>query len=184
MTQTIPAPLRAYLETATVALAIASVEGDTPLLFVNDRFTRLTGYAPEEIVGRNCRMIQGDAPNLQARALLRGFLADPAQANVRTPIINFRRDGTPFVNLLYMSRLRAISGAERFFFASQFDISRSHPDLLAEYDTALGGALTRMTPVLKETGIVLEGSLIAIANTAAAIAQARVMLADLDGTAS
>ncbi len=80
------------------------------------------------------------------------------------------------------SKLRALSGEVRFLFASQFDVSRSQPELLAAYDAELSRTLSRLRPSLAESGIVLEGSLKAIANTVATVAQAKLTLADLDGT--
>lgn len=182
VTAPIPAQLSDYFERSHIALALAAATDDNPLLLVNGPFRALTGYRDQDVIGRNCRMLQGDAPNVEPRARLREFLAEDREGNVRTPIINFRKDGSPFVNLLYMSKLRALGGAVRYVFASQFDVSRSQPDLLADYDRTLGQTLRQLTPVLEESGIVLEGSLMTIANTAATVAQAKLTLADLDAT--
>lgn len=176
----LPAALVDYLSNSRVALAIATADDDNHLLMVNEPFCTLTGYAPEDVVGRNCRMLQREAPNDEPRARLREFLANPRQENVRTPIVNFRKDGTPFVNLLYMSRLRSIDGSETFIFASQFDVSRSQPDLLRDYDEQLAQTLGRLAPIAGEAGIVVEGTLMTIANSAATVAQAKMMLAGLD----
>nr|WP_269769653.1 PAS domain-containing protein [Sphingomonas sp. MA1305] len=169
-----------YFARSHIALALAAATDDNPLLLVNAPFRALTGYRDEDVIGRNCRMLQGDAPNVEPRAVLREFLADDREGNVRTPIINFRKDGSPFVNLLFMSKLRALDRTVRYVFASQFDISRSQPDMLAEYDDQLARTLGQLRPVLAESGIVLEGSLVTIANTAATVAQAKLTLADLD----
>jgi PAS domain S-box-containing protein len=179
-TQTIPAELTTFFEGSHIALALAAATGDNVLLLVNERFHRLTGYTGAEIIGHNCRLLQRDAENREARAKIHTFLTSARQDSVRTPILNFRKDGTPFVNLLYMSKLKALSGEVRFLFASQFDVSRSQPELLSAYDAELGRALTRLTPTLAESGLVIEGSLMTIANTVATVAQAKLTLADLD----
>lgn len=179
-TQDIPGELLQYFEASNIALALADVSDDNPLLLVNQRFRTLTGYTDEEVIGRNCRLLQRDAENRQARAKIRSFLEGGRQASVRTPIVNFRKDGEPFVNLLYMSKLTALSGEVRFLFASQFDVSRSQPELLSAYDAELGKTLSRLGPTLAESGIVIEGSLMTIANTVATVAQAKLTLADLD----
>lgn len=176
----IPNHLSDYFARSHIALALAAATDDNPLLMVNAPFRALTGYRDEDVIGRNCRMLQGDAPNVEPRAVLREFLADDREGNVRTPIINFRKDGSPFVNLLFMSKLRALDRTVRYVFASQFDISRSQPDMLADYDDQLARTLGQLRPVLAESGIVLEGSLVTIANTAATVAQAKLTLADLD----
>ncbi len=176
----IPTPLTAYCTNSPVALAIAEAGGDQPLLLVNPRFTALTGYAAETIVGRNCRLLQRDADNSEARGRIRRFLADPAIPNVRTTLVNFRADDTPFINLLYMSKLRQPGRGPDLVFASQFDISRSQPELLAQYDAALATTLQRMSPILAESGMIVDGSLVTIANSAATIAQAKMLLASLN----
>ncbi|VXC29189.1 PAS domain-containing protein [Sphingomonas sp. 8AM] len=180
MTPELPPALREYLRLSRVALAIATADDDNHLLAVSDRFSALTGYAPEDVVGRNCRMLQRSAANEEPRSRLREFLGNPRQENVRTSIVNFRKDGTPFVNLLYMSRLRALDGTARYIFASQFDVSRSQPDLLSDYDDELGRTLGRLTPIAGDAGIVVEGTLLTIANSAATVAQAKMMLASLE----
>ncbi len=177
----IPPQLETYFERASVAIALAACGDDNPLLRVNRAFEELTGYTAADVVGRNCRMLQRDADNAEARERIRIFLASDAQEAVRTPIVNFRKDGRPFVNLLYMSKLRAQSGRCEFIFASQFDISRSQPEILAAYDAALARTLADLKPKLADTGIVVEGTLLTIANTAATVAQAKLRLAELDG---
>ena len=179
----IPGHLADYLNQSPIALALADAGNDNPLIFINHGFRELTGYTSEQVVGQNCRMLQHDADNSEARERIREFLASERQINVRTTLINFRSDGSPFVNLLYMSKLRQLDGRIAFIFASQFDVSRSQPERLAAYDAELGRTIGRLTPILAESGMVLEGSLTAIANTAATIAQAKLTLSDLDRAA-
>ncbi|PZQ50303.1 MAG: histidine kinase [Novosphingobium pentaromativorans] len=177
---TLPEELLTFFENSPVALALGDPAGDNELIMVNGRFSELTGYGQMDLAGRNCRVLQGKAQDHEARACLRAFLKDDAAASVRTPILNFRKDGKPFVNLLYMSRLRTLSGRTRYIFASQFDVSRAKPDRLRAYDAELGQTLTRLSPVAAESGIIVEGTLTTIANSATAIAQAKLTLANLD----
>ncbi|WP_311271194.1 PAS domain-containing protein [Sphingobium sp. WCS2017Hpa-17] len=176
----LPVELRDYFDSSPVALSLGEASSDHALLLTNRRFRDLTGYTTSEIVGRNCRFLQGESRNDEAREKIHAFLAEDRIANVRTPIVNFRKDGRPFVNLLYMSKLRAQSGDVRYIFASQFDVSRTQADLLQNYDADLGQTLDRISPVLAESGIVVEGSLMTIANSAATIAQAKLTLTELD----
>jgi len=178
--QNIPAELVQYFEASHIALALAAATDDNPLMLVNEPFRRLTGYDDEDVIGRNCRLLQRDADNREAREKIRAFLDSGRHASVRTPIVNFRKDGKPFVNLLYMSKLTTLSGEVRFLFASQFDVSRSQPELLSAYDSELGRTLSRLGPALAESGMIIEGSLMTIANTVATVAQAKLTLADLD----
>lgn len=181
--RTVPAELGVFFENSPIALALATPDGDNELILVNRSFRDLTGYGLNDVFGQNCRLLQREADNAEARAKLRAFLVNDGAPNVRTTIVNYKKNGTPFVNLLYMSRLRSFGGQTRFIFASQFDVSRAHPDRLGSYDKDLGSTLTRLSPVAAESGIIVEGSLTTIANSANVIAQAKLTLADLDGSA-
>lgn len=174
----IAAPLRDYLSGASIALALAEEAGDHPLIAVNPAFTALTGHGEAELRGRNCRMLQRDADNTAARTQLRAFLSDASSAAVRAPLVNFRKDGTPFVNLLFMSRLRLVDG-RRLVLASQFDATETHFHLLAGYEERLSQVVTRMPLRSRDSERIIAGSLQTIASSAAAVAQARLMLADL-----
>ncbi len=177
-------PLINFFENSSIALALAEASEDNLLLLVNDRFSELTGYGADEVLGRNCRFLQTNpdgrqGDNLEAKAKIRQFLSGEG-TSVRTPIVNFRKDGRPFVNLLFMSRLTTSGEVTRYIFASQFDISRSSPHLLDQYDHELGGALLRIRPLLEGHNVMLEGTLSTVANSTNAIAQAKVTLAELD----
>jgi PAS domain S-box-containing protein len=176
----VPKELLTFFADSPVALALGEPGGDNTLILVNGRFTDLTGYQQEDLAGRNCRLLQGRAQDHEARSRLRAFLRDDAAPSVRTPILNFRKDGKPFVNLLYMSRLRNLGSKTHFIFASQFDVSRAQPERLKAYDAELGETLSRLGPVAAESGIIVEGTLTTIANSAALIAQAKLTLANLD----
>lgn len=181
----IDGPLQDFFQKSSIALAMAQAEGDNHLALVNEPFSKLTGYDASDVLGRNCRMLQTShegthAPNEDARAKIHDFLKADGPATVRTPIVNFRKDGRPFVNLLFMSKLKAASGAVRYILASQFDISRAHPHLLQDYDTELGDALMKIKPLLDDHNIMIEGTLATIANSTTTIAQAKLTLAELE----
>uniref|UniRef100_UPI0035DA1E04 PAS domain-containing protein n=1 Tax=Streptomyces microflavus TaxID=1919 RepID=UPI0035DA1E04 len=80
----IPSHLAAYLDQSPIALALADARDDNPLIFINHGFRELTGYTSEDVVGQNCRMLQRDADNEEARERIREFLANDRQVNVRT----------------------------------------------------------------------------------------------------
>ncbi|AXB79270.1 PAS domain-containing protein [Novosphingobium sp. P6W] len=176
----IPAELRAFFDDSPTALSLASVIGDHPLVYVNRKFVDLTGYSAEEILGRNCRVLQRDVDDREARSMLSVFLLNEDAEGVRTPIVNFRKDGTAFVNLLYLSRLRAPAGQTRYFFASQFDISRVQPQRLNDYDRELRRTLTRLARLAADSGLIVEEALATIADAAATIAQAKLTLVGLE----
>jgi PAS domain S-box-containing protein len=172
----VPTDLILFCERSKLALALASPSDDIPLLYVNPGFCDLTGYLPSDLIGRNCRVLQGRAKNEDGRAEIKKFLQDSNQFSLRTILINFKKDGTPFVNLLYLSRLLAPGGGAMFYFASQFDVSQTHPDQLLSYNALLGAALSQLGPLAKRFDISMESTLTVLANSAAAVAQARLTL--------
>ncbi len=95
---------------------------DMPLVFVNEAFLQQTGYAEAEVIGRNCRFLQGPGTDPQAVQRLRDAVA--AHEDTAVELINHKRDGTPFWNALYISPVFDASGALIYFFASQLDVTR------------------------------------------------------------
>lgn len=76
-------------------------QDDDPLVWVNDAFTRTTGYAAEEAVGRNCRFLQDGGTDPAELERLRAGMA--AREPVTVVLRNVRRDGTPFWNEVSVS---------------------------------------------------------------------------------
>ncbi len=71
---------------------------DNPVAWVNDAFLQATGYAAAEIVGRNCRMLQGPATDQDTVARIRTAVA--AAEPISVELLNYRKDGTPFWNAM------------------------------------------------------------------------------------
>jgi PAS domain S-box-containing protein len=94
---------------------------DNPVVFANDAFCRLTGYERHEIVGRNCRFLQGPEtdPAVTARIREAVLAAQPLQVDVR----NHRKSGEAFWNRLLMAPVFGADGALAYFFASQVDVT-------------------------------------------------------------
>ena len=94
---------------------------DNPIVFANQAFQKLTGYDRDEIVGRNCRFLQGTATDLAT--VLKVREAVESGRDIDIDILNYRRDGSSFWNALYISPVRSDSGDIQFFFASQMDVT-------------------------------------------------------------
>lgn len=94
---------------------------DNPIIFCNEAFQTLTGYTRTEIIGRNCRFLQGPDTDRDAVAKIRHAIE--AGENVAIDLLNYRKDGSTFWNALYLSPVRNDGGSIQFFFASQLDIS-------------------------------------------------------------
>lgn len=96
-------------------------QSDNPIVFANASFQKLTGYTREELIGRNCRFLQGPNTDPTAVAKVRQAIATGEDTSV--DLLNYRKDGTPFWNALYVSPVRDDAGVIRFHFASQVDIT-------------------------------------------------------------
>ena len=94
---------------------------DNPLVYVNDGFERLTGYSRQEVLGRNCRFLQGHATDPAALEQIRECIRERRDCLVE--LLNYRKDGTPFWNRLSIAPLRDDSGRLTHFVGVQSDIT-------------------------------------------------------------
>ena len=94
---------------------------DNPIVLANQSFLDLTGYAAEEVVGRNCRFLQGEGTSAQTIAEIRADIAEEREFTVE--ILNYRKDGSGFWNQLHVSPIRDDQGQLLYFFASQADVT-------------------------------------------------------------
>jgi len=98
------------LESASVGVSIAEADGEGfPLVYLNEEFERLTGYG-DEMLGRDCRFLQGPGTDDAAVDEIRAAL--DATEPVRTELLNYRRDGTPFWNELTLAPVESADGSE------------------------------------------------------------------------
>jgi len=96
-------------------------QADNPIVFCNVAFQELTGYDRSEIMGRNCRFLQGPDTDPEAVARVRAAIEEGHDIDV--DLLNYRKDGSTFWNALYLSPVRDAKGDIRFFFASQLDVT-------------------------------------------------------------
>lgn len=94
---------------------------DNPIVFANEAFQKLTGYSRDEIIGRNCRFLQG--PETEEADVARVRRAIVNGQSVDVDLLNYRKDGSTFWNALYMSPVRNDEGEILFYFASQLDVT-------------------------------------------------------------
>lgn len=94
---------------------------DNPIIFCNEAFERLTGYSNEELVGFNCRLMQGPETDPDTVTSIREAVADGR--DVAVDILNYRKDGNTFWNALFISPVRDDDGRIVYFFSSQLDFS-------------------------------------------------------------
>jgi PAS domain S-box-containing protein len=115
-------PFAAAIRATRMAMIITDPrQADNPIIFANDAFLALTGYDRDEIVGRNCRVLQGPDTDPAAVEAVRRAIA--AGEDIALDILNYRKDGSTFWNALYLSPVRGKGGEIVYFFGSQLNIS-------------------------------------------------------------
>ena len=96
-------------------------QDDNPIVFANNAFLDLTGYDLEEVLGRNCRFLQGTMTDRAVVDQIRTAVAETRAISVE--VLNYRRDGSPFWNGVFIGPVYDEDGKLLFFFASQLDVS-------------------------------------------------------------
>ncbi|RFC68323.1 MULTISPECIES: histidine kinase dimerization/phosphoacceptor domain -containing protein [Mesorhizobium] len=94
---------------------------DNPIVFANEAFFKLTGYSHCEVIGKNCRFLQGPQTNFNDVAKIRDAVQN--REDIAVDLLNYRKDGSSFWNALYMSPVIDESGKLLYFFASQLDVT-------------------------------------------------------------
>jgi PAS domain S-box-containing protein len=95
---------------------------DNPVVFASAAFLRLTGYSSSEVLGRNCRFMQGPDTDQRSVESLRCAFATRSPATVE--LVNYRRSGEPFWNALFVSPVFGPDGELLYYFGSQLDVTR------------------------------------------------------------
>jgi PAS domain S-box-containing protein len=94
---------------------------DNPIIYASDGFVSVTGYSRKEIVPRNCRFLQGELTNPSSTRRLKASIA--ACEETVELLLNYRKNGDPFWNLLYVSPLYNERGEVSFFLGGQMNCS-------------------------------------------------------------
>ena len=95
---------------------------DAPLIYVNRGFENLTGYRRDEVVGRNCRFLQGADTDRAVVAQIHAAVAggEPLIVDLR----NYRKDGAAFWNRLSLRPVHASDGTLTHIIGIQSDMTR------------------------------------------------------------
>lgn len=117
---------------------------DNPLIYVNRGFERLTGYSASEVIGTNCRFLQGPETDPAAAEEIRRAIREQRQCTVE--ILNYRKDGTTFWNRLSITPVRDESGRVTHYIGIQSDVTarRLAEEALREAKQQLEAANARM----------------------------------------
>lgn len=95
-------------------------QDDNPIVYVNQAFTKLTGYSLEASVGRNCRFLQGAKTDPRGVATISDALAAREQCMVE--IVNYRANGDEFVNQLTIAPIFDDQGEVEYFLGVQTEL--------------------------------------------------------------
>lgn len=106
---------------------------DNPIVYVNEAFSRVTGYSAEEVVGRNCRFLQAADTDQDTVAQIREAITYGREISVE--LLNLRKDGSPFWNHLFITPINDESGKLLFFLSTQLDVTQARQS--AEFQTKL-----------------------------------------------
>ena len=115
-------PFGAAMRATRVPMIICDArEGDAPILFANDAFLLATGHPAEDVIGRNCRFLQGPDTDRETVERIRHAVRD--RIDIHVELLNYRRDGSTFWNALFVGPVRDDAGEIRYFFGSQVDVT-------------------------------------------------------------
>ena len=118
----IPSVLAEILDNCVNGVTLSDPDlPDNPIVFANAVFERMTGYGQDEILGRNCRFLQGDDRDQPGLVEIRAALADarPVEVTLR----NYRKDGTRFYNRLSIRPLKDPDGRVIYYLGVQYDVT-------------------------------------------------------------
>ncbi len=94
---------------------------DNPIIFANPGFTSMTGYTAEDVLGSNCRFLQGKDTDRSVVAAMRAAIV--ARRSVTQVLLNYRKDGTPFWNELTINPVFDAEGKLINFIGLQNDVT-------------------------------------------------------------
>ena len=162
-------------------------QSDDPIVLANQAFFDLTGYTADEVIGRNCRFLQGpDTAPSAIEAIRKGL--ETGQHFVEVELLNYRKDGSSFWNQLLISPVHDEHGSIIYYFASQKDVSSiklarelaaTEKTLLKELDHRSMNALALVESILKLTKADrVEDYSSAVQGRVAAIASAHRLLSE------
>jgi len=118
----VPYLLSQILDTCITGITLSDPDQeDNPIVYANESFELITGYNAEDILGRNCRFLQGDDREQEGIAKIREAVRE--RRTVSVVLRNYRKDGTLFYNQLTVRPLFDREGRLVYFLGLQYDIT-------------------------------------------------------------
>ena len=130
-THPLTAALLAAMEHSKEPMALSDPHApDHPMIACNAAFSAMTGYPEDYVVGRNCRFLQGPGTDPVTSRRIGDAIRD-GQGCIEW-IVNHRKDGRAFWNLLFLSPVRDRDGRLLHYFGNQLNITDGLPEWLGE----------------------------------------------------
>jgi len=118
----IPQVLSSILDECVNGVTLADPDlEDSPIIYANKAFERLTGYSQEEIIGHNCRFLQGEDRDQAGRYDI--IEAMKNHEAVEVTLRNYKKDGTLFFNRLKITPLLDRKQRVIYYLGVQYDIT-------------------------------------------------------------
>lgn len=103
-------------------LIVDARQPDMPTVYCNAAFKKITGYDPEEVLGRNCRFLQGTDQQQPGLETIRQAVRQGTEA--KAELRNYRKDGSLFWNELYIAPVKDQQGRLTHFIGIQTDVTQ------------------------------------------------------------
>ncbi len=131
---------------------------DNPLVYVNAAYERLTGYSADDVLGNNCRLLQGPDTDPMAVSAMRAGIEEERPVTVE--VKNYRKDGTPFWNEVTIAPVRDETGEPTHYVGFQNEITaRKEAEFaLQERTEELEYILERLEGLLQDVTTAVAGS--------------------------
>ena len=114
-------PILPALERYPVSMIVSDARlPDNPIIFANEAFRHLTGYEPQEVIGRNCRFLQGRDTDPETVAKIAAALREGRE--IETDILNYRKDGSSYWNAVSIFPV-LVDAKAAFFVSTQISIA-------------------------------------------------------------
>ena len=146
----------AFQRTLMPMVVTDATQPDYPIILANQAFLNLTGYASNEVLGRNCRFLQGEGSSPAAVAEIRAALKEDRELSIE--LLNYRKDGSPFWSQLHLSPIHNDEGRLIYHFGSQIDrtafrkiqsLEASEHRLLLEVDHRTNNVLALVDSIVR-----------------------------------
>jgi len=122
-------------------------QNDNPIIYANQGFTSLTGYVQEDVLGHNCRFLQGEGTDPATVEKVRQAIKNLEPVSVE--ILNYKKNGEPFWNLLHIDPIYLEDEDKHYFVGIQKDITdfKEAQEKITNYNREIELLSTPIVPI-------------------------------------